>query len=101
MEKFKAYLTVDDWKQTDLLPPGWFYRQKRTERGFTYLNQMFEHFRTMIAMFDHLRQEGYGEEAVERFEKGNHRIRSKWAVENPRFPGVGAEVIHMQSNHQR
>ena len=70
MEKFKAYLTVDDWKTTDLLPPGWFYRQKRTERGFTYLNQMFEHFRTMIAMFDHLRQEGYGEEAVEKFEKG-------------------------------
>ena len=70
MEKFKAYLTVDDWKQTDLLPPGWFYRQKRTEKGFTYLNPMFEHFRTMIAMFDHLRQEGYGEEAVEKFERG-------------------------------
>ena len=31
MEKFKAYLTVDDWKTTDLLPHGWFYWQKRTE----------------------------------------------------------------------
>ena len=69
MEKFKAYLTVDDWKTTDQLPHGWFYWQKRTEPGFTYLNQMFQHFRTTkIAMFYHLRQEGYGEEAVERFQ---------------------------------
>ena len=38
----------------DLLPLGGFYRQKRREPGFTYLNQMFEYFCTMIDMLYHL-----------------------------------------------
>ena len=65
---FRDYLGRDGWQTTTYLPEGWHLKQKRTERGFTFLSQLFEPFRSTKTMYDHLRQEGFGEEAVERFE---------------------------------
>merc|ERR1719319_1477976 len=90
MAAFKAYMVAaDSWRTSEFLPPGWFYRQKRTERGFTFLNQLFEHFRTNSALVEHLRQEGFGEEAVARFED-NYRSLIMEPV-NPKKPAVKRE----------
>ena len=90
MAAFQAYMVArDGWRTSEFLPPGWFYRQKRTENGFTFLNQLFEHFRTNSALVEHLRQEGFGEEAVARFEE-NYRSLVMEPV-NTKKPSVKKE----------
>ena len=57
-------LTKDGWFSTELLPTGYWLKQKRSERSFLSLTPAFEQLRTMRELFDHLRCEGHSEEMV-------------------------------------
>ena len=71
MEAIKSCLISDGWFTTSYLPFGWFLRRKTKERvnsGFHYLTPSFDRIKSSSLMLVHLRQEGYGEEAVKHFE---------------------------------
>ena len=57
-------LTKDGWFSTDLLPVGYWLKQKRSERSFLSLTPTFDQLRTMRELFDHLRCAGYSDEMV-------------------------------------
>ena len=57
-------LAKDGWFSTELLPAGYWLKQKRSERSFLSLTPAFDQLRTMRELFDHLRCEGHSEEMV-------------------------------------
>ena len=66
------FLTKDGWFSTELLPPGYRLKQKRSERSFLSLTPAFNQLRTMRELFDNLRHEGYSQETVAKI-KNNYR----------------------------
>ena len=65
-------LTKDGWFSTELLPAGYWLKQKRSERSFLSLSPTFDQLRTMRELFDHLRCEGHSEETVAKIQN-NYR----------------------------
>ena len=65
-------LTKDGWFSTELLPPGYRLKQKRSERSFLSLTPAFNQLRTMRELFDNLRHEGHSQETVAKI-KNNYR----------------------------
>ena len=57
-------LTKDGWFSTELLPVGYWLKQKRSERSFLSLTPTFDQLRTMRELFDHLRFAGHSDEMV-------------------------------------
>ena len=66
------FLTKDGWFSTELLPPGYRLKQKRSERSFLSLTPAFNQLRTMRELFDNLRHEGHSQETVAKI-KNNYR----------------------------
>ena len=73
---FKKYLLTQGWLSTEFLPPGYFVKQKMSERGFISISPSFEHIKTLQNLVTNLRENGFGEEAVTRWED-NYRSLSK------------------------
>ena len=65
-------LAKEGWFSTELLPAGYWLKQKRSERSFLSLTPAFQQLRTMRELFDHLRCEGHSEEMVARVQN-NYR----------------------------
>ena len=65
-------LAKEGWFSTELLPTGYWLKQKRSERSFLSLTPAFQQLRTMRELFDHLRCEGHSEEMVARVQN-NYR----------------------------
>ena len=76
VRQFRKYLlNKDGWFETEYLPTGWIMRQKRSEKGFYFLSNDYEKFNTSKAMYKHLREHKYGENAVKRFEDNYKKLQ--------------------------
>ena len=73
LQTFKEYLLLEDWQTTEFLPPGFYIKQKQREQNFIVLNPVFQRLPTRHQLYNYLRQEGYGEEAVTRYQQ-NYKV---------------------------
>merc|ERR1712155_27635 len=57
MKPLKKYLQKQGWFETDLLPPGWYLRQKFTANNFWFLTNKGVKFNNTTKVIEHLREE--------------------------------------------
>ena len=84
MEVMKRFMAKEGWFTTDLLPPGFWLRQKRSERSFCSLSPTYEQFRTMRPLFNHLRQV-YGAAVLARFEANYKSLQVEPTVQRAKM----------------
>ena len=67
-EPLKKCLKREGWFETELLPPGLLMRQKRSEKGFTYLTSEAKKFLTTVSLVKYLKEEyKWDKKLVDRF----------------------------------
>ena len=85
MEKTKRYLLKDGWFVTDLLPEGWYMKQKKSEHGFYYLTPTFEKFHATATAIQHLKDLKWDENSILKFEMNHKSLAVKEITKRKRI----------------
>jgi len=85
MEKTKKYLLKDGWFVTDLLPPGWYIKQKKSEHGFYYLTPTFDKFHATTTAIQHLKDLKWDENKILKFEMNHKSLAVKEITKRKRI----------------